>query len=517
MRGLGLTTVFGNPGTTEVPFLSDWPDDFRYVLGLQESVVVAMADGYAQLSGEPVLVNLHSAGGVGHALGSVFTAFRNRTPLIVLAGQQARPLVAGEPFLGATDAAQFPRPYVKWSVEPARAQDVPGALAHAHQLAVTAPRGPVFLSVPVDDWHAAAEPLAVPAPVPGAVVPPDVVADVARAVSAAAHPVLVVGPAVDADGAVEDVVVLAERAGAPVWAAPMSPRCSFPEDHPLFAGFLTPERGAVGAAMAAHDLVVVLGAPAFTYHVERPGPVPPFPPMFLVSDDPELLARAPHARGVLGAVGPAVRALAAALPERTGRSEPASVRARAARPGPSSPMTAAYVMDALARLLPPDAVVVEEAPTHRDAMHEHLPIRRRDAGFLTTASGALGYGIAAAVGAALARPDRPVVAVLGDGSSMYGIQALWTAAREGAAVTFVVLDNAEYAAVRLLGEAAGATKLPGVALGGIDFVAVARGLGCAAHAVTDPGELDAALRAALAEPGPTLLHLPVAAQSVTPY
>ncbi|MCA1228207.1 thiamine pyrophosphate-binding protein, partial [Saccharopolyspora sp. 6M] len=152
LRELGLTTVFGNPGTTEVPFLTGWPDDFRYVLGLQESVVVAMADGYAQSRRAPVLVNLHSAGGVGHALGSVFTAYRNRTPMIVTAGQQTRTLVFDEPFLGATDAATFPRPYVKHSCEPASAADVPAAIARAHRLATTAPQGPVFVSIPADDW-----------------------------------------------------------------------------------------------------------------------------------------------------------------------------------------------------------------------------------------------------------------------------------------------------------------------------------------------------------------------------
>ena len=136
MRELGLTTVFGNPGTTEVPFLNEWPDDFRYVLGLQESVATSMADGFAQQTGNAVLVNLHSAGGVGHSLGAVFGAYRNRTPMIVLAGQQERRLLPDDPFLGSTEAPQFPKPYVKWSLEPARAQDVPLALIRAYQLAM---------------------------------------------------------------------------------------------------------------------------------------------------------------------------------------------------------------------------------------------------------------------------------------------------------------------------------------------------------------------------------------------
>lgn len=528
MRRFGLTTVFGNPGTTEVPFLSGWPDDFRYVLGLQESVVVAMADAYAQLTRRPVLVNLHSAGGVGHGLGSVFSAARNHSPVIVLAGQQARSMLAEEPFLGATDATAFPRPHVGWSHEPARAQEVPGALARAFRHAASPPRGPVFLSVPVDDWAAPADDEVPEAtPVRGVAPHPDAVAELVTALHSAgvgadrgdrpAAPRLafVAGHDVDADGAVETLVALAERCRAAVWAAPMSGRCSFPEDHPLFAGFLDPERRALSGALSGYDLVVVLGAPAFTYHVLRDGPVPPMPPTFVVSDDPDVLARAPQARGVHASAGPALDALTAALdaaaPAPAGTA-PAPVSAGLVRPEPPDPsegLTSALVYATLATLLPEDAVVVEETPSLRGALHDHLPIRARDGGFLTTASGSLGFGIAATVGAALARPTGTVVGVVGDGSAMYGIQALWTAAREGARAVFLILDNGEYAAVRRLGEAAGGSKLPGTKLGGIDFVALARSMGCAAERVEDPAALADAVTAALAAPGPTLLHIAV--------
>lgn len=167
LRSLGLTTIFGNPGTTEIGFLRNFPEDFRYVLGLQESICVAMADGYAHAAGRAVLVNLHSAGGVGHGLGHVFTAYRNNTPMIVLAGQQVRSLLPGEPFLGALDATTFPRPYVKWAVEPARPRDVPGAIARAYHVATQPPFGPVFVSVPADDWDAEADPLPERPAIPG--------------------------------------------------------------------------------------------------------------------------------------------------------------------------------------------------------------------------------------------------------------------------------------------------------------------------------------------------------------
>ncbi|MFR9728581.1 benzoylformate decarboxylase [Saccharopolyspora sp. MS10] len=506
LRELGLTTVFGNPGTTEVPFLTGWPDDFRYVLGLQESVVVAMADGYAQARREPVLVNLHSAGGLGHALGSVFTAHRNRTPMIITAGQQVRALLPDEPFLSATDAAAFPRPHVKSSLEPATAGDVPAALARAHRIATTAPQGPVFVSVPADDWDRPAEP--VPArPATSAAAPdPAALSELVTALDGAARPAFVVGPAVDHDGAVPGLVELAERTRAAVWVSPLSARCSFPEDHPCFAGFLHPERKLLAAELAAHDLVVVWGAPAFTYHVDRGEAEHELPELFLVHDDPEALARARRGRGVLGGVGAAVRRVAELA--RPGADRPAPVaRPGPPRPEPGPPLTAARALAELRAGWDRDRVVVEEAPSHRNDLHEHFPITSRDGGFLTTASGTLGYGIGAAVGAAIARPERPVLALLGDGASMYGFQAVWTAVREEAPVTFAVLDNARYAAVAVLGDRGGGRELPGVELGGIDFAALARALGCPASTIRTAGQL----ATALAEPttGPRLLHVHV--------
>lgn len=536
MRRFGLTTVFGNPGTTEVPFLSDWPDDFHYVLGLQESVVVAMADAYAQLTRRPALVNLHSAGGVGHGLGAVFSASRNNAAVIVLAGQQARSMLGEEPFLGAPDATTFPKPHVRWSHEPSRAQEVPAALARAYRHAAQPPRGPVFLSVPVDDWNAPAADVELPeaAAIRGTVPHPDAVDELVTALWTYSKlgsnaPVtddpprvaFVAGGDVDADGAVDLLVTLAEGCRAAVFAAPMSGRCAFPEDHPLFAGFLPPERRALGTALSSYDQVIVLGAPAFTYHVLREGPVPDLPPTYLVSEDPDVLARAPHGRGILASPGLALDAVIRALNE-AGATVPlggpgSAGLIRPPAPEPSGGLTADLVYATLSRLLPDDSVVVEETPSLRGPLHDHLPIRSRDGGFLTTASGSLGFGIAATVGAALARPTSTVVGVIGDGSAMYGIQALWTAAREGTHAVFIILDNAEYAAVRLLGEAAGGTKLPGTKLGGIDFVPLARSMGCAAQRVDDAADLAEAISGALNSYGPTLLHIPIGGASPELY
>jgi benzoylformate decarboxylase len=267
LRSLGMTTVFGNPGSTELPFLDRWPADFRYVLGLQEACVVGMADGYARATGRAAFVNLHSAAGLGHALGNVFTAHRNQAPLVITAGQQARPLLPNRPFLGASEAAQFPRPYVKFSVEPARAEDVPAAIAHAHRVAMQRPWGPTFVSIPADDWAAPCRPVQ-PRVVAQDLAPdPALIAQAARAIAAAARPALVAGPEVDQEGAGEAMVALAERVGAPVWTGPFAARLSFPEDHPLFAGFLAAAPQAVSDALMGHDLVLVVGAPVFTFHV----------------------------------------------------------------------------------------------------------------------------------------------------------------------------------------------------------------------------------------------------------
>ena len=375
LRSAGMTTVFGNPGSTELKFFRDWPADFRYVLALQESCVVAMADGFAQASGCAAFVNLHSAAGVGHALGSIFTAYRNHTPLVITAGQQTRAMFPTDPYLYAADAAAFPRPYVKWSVEPARAADVPAAIQRAWHVAMQAPRGPVFVSVPEDDWDAAAEPAPF-RPVAEPPEPPAAALDaLAEALRTAARPCLVIGAGADQDGAWDEAVAVAERLGAVVWASPMVGRVGFPEDHVLYAGHLPPLRQALADRLAPHDLVLVLGAPVFTYHVHTGGEfLKPGVRLFLITDDPDEAARAAVGTAITGSPRAGLRGLLA----RLGSGVPRSQRGRvaAAPPPMSGRPTGAQVMAAIDRLLPAGGVVVEEAPTHRNDLWEHLRIRR---------------------------------------------------------------------------------------------------------------------------------------------
>ena len=508
LRAFGVDRVFGNPGSTELAFLHDWPDDIDYVLGLQEACVVGMADGYAQATGRPAFVNLHSAAGLGHALGNLFTAFRNRSPLVVTAGQQARSLLRMRPYLFAEDAQQFPKPYVKWSSEPARAEDVPAAIAQAFLTAMQHPRGPTFVSVPSDDWARLASLPAVRriatefAPDPAAIV------RLAAAIEAAKRPAFVVGPEVDRNGCVEQMVVVAERAKAAVWASPMSSRSSFPELHPQFAGFLPAAPASLAIALRGADLIVVFGAPVFTFHVEGQCEVlDDGRPVWQITDDPIEAASAPVGESIIGTLPKALGALLSVLPEIVDR-EPPVARPTPAVPAAVNPIPPGYALSRLSLLMPQDAIVVEEAPSHRPAIQQFLPRPGADS-FYTMASGGLGYSLPASVGVALARPGRRIVCLIGDGSAMYCIQAIWTAAQRELPITFVVMNNSGYGAMRSFSQIMQAHRPPGIDLQGLDFVALAKGLGCPGKRVTEVGHLDRILGEALAASGPALVDVVV--------
>ncbi|KVN67266.1 benzoylformate decarboxylase [Burkholderia ubonensis] len=506
LRQFGIDRVFGNPGSTELPMFRDFPADFRYVLGLQEAVVVGMADGYAQASGNAAVVNLHSAAGVGNAMGNLFTAYKNRTPLIVTAGQQARAILPFDPFLGAAQAAELPKPYVKWSIEPARAQDVPAAIARAYRIAMQEPRGPVFVSIPVDDWDQPAQLL--PSRDVSSVVRPDpaALARLGDALDAARRPAFVIGAAVERAGAWQQAVQLAERHRARVYVAPMSGRCSFPEDHPLFAGFLPAIREKIVARLDGHDLVFAFGAPAFTYHIEGFGPhVPPGAALVQLVDDPGVAAWTPQGDAVVGNLRLAALDLLArpAPPDWLERPMPAPrpPRLRVEPPAAGERMSAAFALQTLADVREAHDIVVEEAPSARPVMQAHLPFTQSGT-FYTMDSGGLGYGMPAAVGVALAQPGRRVIGLIGDGSSLYSIQALWSAAQLALPITFVILNNLRYAALQDFAPVFGFgpdDPVQGTDLPNLDFVALAQGMGCRGVRVADPARLRGTLAQALAD------------------
>lgn len=510
MRDAGCRVMFGNPGSTELPMFRGFPGDMHYVLGLQEACVVGMADGYAQASGSAAFVNLHSAAGVGNAMGAIYTAFKNQTPLVVVAGQQYRALHPFDPYLFSRQVTELPRPYVKYCIEPARAQDVPLAVARAWQTAMQHPRGPVMVSVPADDWD---QPCAAPPRLAGFrdIRPAaDGIAALRDAIGDSERIAMVVGAAVDRDGAWEQVVRLAEACQASVFAAPMSARGSFPEDHALFQGFLPAAGTQLRERLAGHGLVLVVGAPAFAYHVPRGSEgshVPEGARLAVLTDDPEAAASVPEGLSVLGGIRLALEDLLQHLPQR--HRTPPAPRTPVPEVAATDPLSAAYVLQALARLRRPSDIVVEEAPTARPWMQQYLPTTRPGT-FFTMASGGLGFGMPAAVGIALAQRDRRVIALIGDGSSMYSIQSLWSAAQLGLDVTFVVLNNGGYAAMKrhagLLGFSPG-EKVVGIEVPGIRYDQLAVAQGCPGERVTDAQGLHAGLEAALARKGPSLLEV----------
>ena len=507
LRAFGIRKVFGNPGSTELQYLSDWPDDIDYVLGLQEASDIGMADGYAQATRNAGFVNLHSAAGVGNALGNIFTAYRNQTPLVIIAGQQARSILPLQPFLFAERASEFPRPYVKFAVEPARPEDVPAAIARAYYTAMQPPCGPTFVSVPSDDWAKPAQAIEARSVTRELSPDRDAIRGLAEALAASKQPAFVVGPGIDRAQAVDLMVRLAEKTRAAVWVSPFSARCSFPERHPQFAGFLHASPGHLSETLRAHDLVVVIGAPVFTFHVEGVAPIfDGATALFQITDDPEAAAVTPSGASIIATMKPAL----AALIELTGETTHAMPKGRVLPlpPKAADPIPASFLLHSLSTAMPKDAVLVEEAPSHRPTLQNVMPMPGADS-FYTMASGGLGHGLPAAVGVALGRPNVRTVCVVGDGSAMYSIQALWTAAQRKLPLTVVVINNQGYGAMRSFSQVMQVRNVPGLDMPGVDFVKIADGLGCEAARVTKSSDVAPALKRALAHQGTSLVEVMV--------
>ncbi|MCX7318175.1 MAG: benzoylformate decarboxylase [Hyphomicrobiales bacterium] len=507
LRGFGIDRVFGNPGSTELPFLSDWPDDIDYVLGLQEASVIGMADGYAQATRNASFVNLHSAAGVGHALGNIYTAHRNQTPMVITAGQQARSILPLQAFLYADRASEFPRPYVKYSVEPARAEDVPAAIARAYYVAMQPPCGPTFVSVPVDDWTRPAQLIAA-RKISREIGPePEAMQQLVAALAASKNPALIVGPGIDRAGCVDAMVAVADKTKAAVWVSPFSARCSFPERHPQFHGFLHASPAQVSDALKAYDLVVVIGAPVFTFHVEGHAAI--FDgdmAIFQITDDIDSAAVAPIGTSIIASMKPALEMLLAQLPDI--KRNAAKGRVLPPAPVAADPIPIDYLLHTLAQAMPADAMLVEEAPSHRPAMHKYLPMRGANS-FYTMSSGGLGWSLPASVGIALAHPGRRTVCLIGDRSAMYSIQALWTAAQRKLPLTVVVINNAGYGAMRSFSQVMQVRDVPGLDLPGLDFVKIAEGMGAHAVRVSTSLELEKAFRHSLQYEGVSLVEVVV--------
>ena len=479
MRRHGLTTIFGNPGSTEIAFLTDLPSDIRFVLGLHEGSVVGMATGYALARGEPAFVNLHTAAGLGNAVNAIANARDCRAPLVILVGQQDRRQIAFEPFLTGRALERLAGEYPVWRHVPNRSQDVPGAIARAYHEAKAA-KGPALLVVPMGDWLEPADELAAGAPAkvlrPHSVETSQV-AELADLLAGAQSPALVVGAPDEQDW--DAVIALAERLRCPVWQEPFTRRVGFPQDHPLFAGHLAWQRRLMHDALAPYDVVLTVGTNAFrAYLFDEPvALVEPEARVAVLTADQAEAHRSPCDLAVVAPVAAACRALVEQLPERAGNPpEPVRRPARLAPPAAGEPLRPGHVLDALAERLPDDVLLVEECPSSQPELYQRVPVRI-PFGYLSTANGCLGFGVAGSIGLRMGLPDRPVVAVLGDGSTMYAIQALWSAARYDVGVLLIVFANGRYAVMdALAGRHGGAGAWPGFE--SVDIGGLARSLGC---------------------------------------
>jgi len=510
-----MTTMFGNPGSTELPMLDDFPEDFRYVLGLQEAVVVGMADGYAQASGNPTLVNLHTAPGVGNAMGAIFNAQANKSPLVVTAGQQVRAMITLQANLTDRDATRLPHPLVKWSYEPPRAEDVPLALARATHVASLPPKGPAFVSIPMDDWRAEVDDgdvrHAIARSVTGRAAPnPAVARSLADKLANATNPAMVAGPDVDASGAWDAAVALAERQRLPVWAtpAPGGGRIGFPEGHPNFRGSLPPAIGPLGQMLEGHDLVLALGTSIFPYYPYIPGPLlPEGADLVAVTSDPDEAARAPMGNAIVADVKLAVEALLELTPESE-RTPPEALGDPEAPPE-SDPLSPSTVHATLGDVLPDDAIIVLESPSSTMALRNQLRLSRPGS-YYFGAGGGLGFGLAAAVGVQLAQPDRPVVCVMGEGSVQYAVTAFWSAAAYAVPVTFLVLRNEEYSILKWFADTEQVTGAPGLQLPALETAEIAAGYGVKSRKVGGIDELRSELESAIPSSDPELVEIGVA-------
>ena len=535
LQSEGVTHLFGNPGTTELPImhaLADYPD-MRYVLGLQEAIVVAMADGYARASGELVACNVHVAPGLGNAMGSLFTAFNSGTPLIITAGQQEQGHGLTEPLLYAP-LVPIATPVVKWATEVTRLEDLPRIVHRAAKIATTPPTGPVFISLPGDILNAfGAIDLGQATRVDTRVRPSDEsLRALAERLLRAERPVIIAGHEIIRSDALAEAACFAEALGCPVYDQTVLQGAHFPTHHPTYLGPLSRDQKTVRARLEPYDTAISLGSDFLRMSVYSE--VEPLPPHMAViqiglndwemgKTYPAEIAIRSDVKETLRVLTPLVAELggaklrqraAEALGALSGRNWTASrkTRAEAAMAKASSRrIDSEWLMLTITDLLPQDAIIVDEALTTAASLPAYMHVRDRHA-YFGNVSGGIGWGIAAAVGIQLAQPERKVVALLGDGSAMYSIQALWTAAHQKLPITFVIFNNGGYRIIKQRLKLFHSTdRFIGMDFVDppIEFAALARSLGMQACRVETPDSFKTAYGNALAAREPILLEVVV--------
>jgi benzoylformate decarboxylase len=539
----GVRHIFGNPGSTELPLNDVLVEDprFDYIFGLHELPATAMADGYAMASGGLGVVCVHISCGVGNAMGMLYNAYSAGTPLLLVAGQQDRRLRLGEPVL-AGDTVAVTRPWTKWAIEVQRLEDIPTAVRRAVQTALTPPTGPVFMSLPIDIQLEEADDLDVTPPhVPDRRVRPPLEAlhKAAGILAQARNPAILAGSRVTEAAAVDELVALAERLGAPVLAEQQTShgRLPMPADHPLYGGTLSLWAPDIRKRLIDYDVILAVGLDVMRLYIYREParPIPESARLIHLDADPWQIGKNyPVEVGLVSDPKTGLAELAQRLSEillpdqaqkATERLQHAAAQSAAVRETlladidaqmDRRPMTALAFMGALCRVLPPDSAVVEEAVTTHQNLLERLGVLQDPTGYIGHRGWALGWGLGSAIGVKLAWPDRPVVALLGDGAALYGIQGLWTAAHHHIPVTFLIANNAQYKILKVSGDV---MQLPQMGQRNylamdlvdpaIDFVGLARSFGVEAHRITEPEELAAQVHDALDREEPLLLDVTI--------
>jgi len=532
----GIKYLFGNPGTTELPIMDALPQhpELRYVLGLQESAVVAMADGYARASNKLAACNVHVAPGLGNAMGSLYNAKWYGSPLIVTAGQHEQGHGLMEPLL-YDPLVPIAQPLVKWAIEVTRVEDLPRIVRRAAKVATTPPTGPVFISLPGDILDDTAElDLGKPTRVDPMTRPSDAALErLAARLLEASNPVLIAGNELATYEAWDEAARLAELLGAPVYQQTCPYSAQFPSEHPAFLGALTRNQQQVLDALRPHDLLVCLGGDALRMSVQSAvSPLPQGMPIVQVSERdwdlgknyPAEIALKSNVKETLRALLPVVlarrssqRAEQAArrlveLANRNWSAKRERLQKEILTAAGTRPIDPRFLMMRIAETLPADAVVVDEGVSSTFSLLSLLPFRDPRC-YYGLASGGIGFAVAGAIGVSLALPDRPIIAIVGDGSAMYNIQALWTAAHLKLPVTYVITNNRSYHILkRRLVDLRGTERFIGMDLREpeIDFVGLARSLGVRARRITDPHDIVPALREAVGSAGPSLLEVLVA-------
>jgi benzoylformate decarboxylase len=535
LKDEGITHLFGNPGTTELPImhaLKDHPD-LTYVMAMQESLVVAIADGYSRASGRLVACNVHVAPGLGNAMGSLFNAKFTGTPMILTAGQQEQGHGLMEPVLYGP-LVQMAEPLVKWAVEVTRLEDLPRIVRRAAKIATTPPTGPVFISLPGDILNAEAGiELGHSTRVDTRVRPSDeALQALAQRILKAQNPVIITGDEIVKSDALQEAASFAATLGAPAFQCSTPYGAQFLSESPCFMGALSRLQNQVREVLSPYDLMIVLGADPLRMSVySEVDPLPagmPIVQVGLVDWDiaknysAEIALKA-DVRETLRALIPALKAAGGsalearakkridALASKNWTAKRKTLVEQISKAKDTSPIDADWLALQVVEAMPENAILVDEGLTSSRQITALRPHRDRY-GYHALASGGIGWGLPASVGVSLANPDRPVVCFSGDGSSMYSIQALWTAANHKLPLTFIIVNNGGYRIIkqRLLAFH-GDDHYVGMDFVDppVDFTGLAKSLGLEAIKITDPGQLKSTLSSAFSRPGTKLIEVVV--------